>query len=51
MIEALKTVCSRIEATKIWAVTNRSNAAAVGLYRNTGATAAPEGDDVVFVYD
>ncbi len=51
MIEALKTVCSRIEATKIWAVTNRSNAAAVGLYRDTGATSAPERDDVVFVYD
>ena len=51
MIEALRSVCRQIDATKIWAVTNRSNAAAVGLYRNTGATSAPEGDDVVFVYD
>jgi ribosomal protein S18 acetylase RimI-like enzyme len=51
MVDALKAVCTQAAATKIWAITHRSNAAAVGLYRTTGAVAAPEGDDVVFVYD
>ena len=51
LVEEHKEYCRRDRVTKAWVVTNRSNGAAVRLYESTGARAATETDDVVFVYE
>ncbi len=51
MLETLKEHCRRIDATEIWAITHRSNRAAIGLFTHAGGKPAPEGDDVVVVFD
>ena len=49
MIDELKALCRQLGLTKAWTVTSRSNEAAVGLYRGTGARPGPGGDDVTMV--
>ena len=50
MIDCLKELCGRIDAMKAWAITNRSNSAAMKLYKQSGAALDGSGDEVVFVY-
>ena len=50
MIETLNLLCEQEAVMKTWAITNRSNGAAMSLYERTGARADPRGDEVVFVY-
>jgi len=49
MIERLKELAQQVSACEVWVVTNKSNAAAMRLYRSTGGTAKQD-DDVVFEY-
>ncbi len=49
MIERLKELAQATAACEVWVVTNRSNEAAMRLYRSTGGTAKHD-DDVVFEY-
>ena len=50
LIEELKAFAARENVAKIWAVTDKANAAAAALYESTGASRSGDGDDVVFVY-
>lgn len=49
MVNELKRIGHDLNVMKIWVLTNKSNAAAVGLYESTGARRADD-DDVMFVY-
>ena len=49
MIHELKELARRAGAFEIWVVTNKSNQAAMQLYRSTGGTAKQD-DDVVFEF-
>jgi ribosomal protein S18 acetylase RimI-like enzyme len=51
MIESLKGVCGEVNATKAWAITQRSNEAALALYRSTGADLAAGDGDVTVVWN
>jgi len=50
MIELLKRFCREQEVMKMWVHTNKSNLAAVGLYKTTGGEADESGDEVTFLY-
>jgi aminoglycoside 3-N-acetyltransferase I len=49
MIEHLKECAQQTGACEVWVVTNKTNEAAMRLYRSTGGTAKQD-DDVVFEY-
>lgn len=49
MLQELKDLARQDGAFELWAVTNKSNDAAMRLYRSTGGTATND-DDVVFEY-
>jgi aminoglycoside 3-N-acetyltransferase I len=49
MIQEIKDLARRAGACEIWVVTNKSNQAAMQLYRSTGGTAEQD-DDVVFEF-
>ena len=51
MVTVIKDVCIAEQVFKMWVHTNRSNVAAVALYRSTGGSAAASGDEVSFRYD
>ena len=50
LIRALKQICHENGIMKMWVSTNRSNAAAMELYRSTGGVEKMEGDEVTFTY-
>jgi ribosomal protein S18 acetylase RimI-like enzyme len=50
MINQLKRIGRDRTVMEIWVLTNRSNSAAVNLYRSTGAKPVGD-DDVMFVYE
>jgi ribosomal protein S18 acetylase RimI-like enzyme len=50
MVNELKRIGLELNVTKIWVLTNKSNSAAVNLYRSTGAKPVGD-DDVMFVYE
>jgi aminoglycoside 3-N-acetyltransferase I len=49
MVQTLKDLARQTGAFEVWVVTNKSNDAAIRLYRATGG-AAMRDDDVVFEY-
>lgn len=51
MVELLKSLCAQRNVCKMWVYTNRSNAAAVGLYESTGGAPDRSGDEISFRYD
>ncbi len=51
MVERLVALCAERKVAKMWVHTNRSNSAAMGLYRSTGGVADSSGDEVTFLYD
>ena len=50
MIELLKGFCRQQRVMKMWVHTNKSNAAAVGLYQSTEGEADASGDEITFLY-
>ncbi len=50
LIEELKKICREEKVMKMWVLTNRSNLAAVGLYKGTGGIEAASGDELSFTY-
>jgi ribosomal protein S18 acetylase RimI-like enzyme len=50
MVNELKRIGRDLNVTEIWVLTNKSNSAAVNLYRSTGAKKVGD-DDVLFVYE
>lgn len=50
MIEVLKSICRDVDATKMWTVTDRSNEAAMRLYKRTGARVESRGSTVALVW-
>jgi aminoglycoside 3-N-acetyltransferase I len=51
MIELLKQVCAGERVFKMWVHTNRSNVAAMALYRSTGGIPDGTGDEISFRYE
>jgi ribosomal protein S18 acetylase RimI-like enzyme len=51
MVELLKQLCVGERVFKMWVHTNRSNAAAMALYRSTGGAPDGTGDEISFRYD
>ena len=50
LIRYLKQICHENRILKMWVSTNRSNSAAMELYRSTGGVESVEGDEVSFTY-
>lgn len=50
LIRSLKQICRDNRIMKMWVSTNRSNTAAMELYRSTGGTEDGDGDEVSFTY-
>lgn len=50
LIFRLKQICHEKKIMKMWVSTNRSNAAAVALYKSTGAIEDKHGDELSFTY-
>ena len=50
LICQLKQICRENKIMKMWVSTNRSNRAAVELYRSTGAIECKNGDEISFTY-
>jgi ribosomal protein S18 acetylase RimI-like enzyme len=50
LIRALKQICRDSKIMKMWVSTNRSNTAAMELYRSAGGVERIEGDEVTFTY-
>ena len=50
LIKELKNICREEKIMKMWVLTNRSNLAAVGLYKETGGIEDESGDEVSFTY-
>ena len=50
LINNLKLICRENDIMKMWVSTNRSNAAAMELYRSTGGIEKADGDEVSFTY-
>lgn len=50
LINELKRICRDEKILKMWVLTNRSNPAAMALYRQTGGIEDTNGDGVTFTY-
>jgi ribosomal protein S18 acetylase RimI-like enzyme len=50
LILRLKQICHENRIMKMWVSTNKSNTAAVALYRSTGAIEEGDGDELSFTY-
>ncbi len=50
LIDELKKICREKKIMKMWVLTNKSNRAAMGLYRKTGGIEDESGDEVSFTY-
>ncbi len=50
LIFRLKQICHEKKIMKMWVSTNRSNAAAVALYKSTGGIEDKHGDELSFTY-
>lgn len=50
LIQFLKRMCRESNIMKMWVLSNRSNIAAMELYRSTGGVESAEGDEVTFMY-
>lgn len=50
LIFRLKQICQENRIMKMWVSTNRSNTAAVELYRTTGGVEDAKGDELTFTY-
>jgi ribosomal protein S18 acetylase RimI-like enzyme len=50
LINHLKQICRENSVMKMWVSTNRSNAAAMELYRSTDGIERTDGDEVSFTY-
>ena len=50
LVGRLKEICREQGVMKMWVLTNRSNAAAMALYRSTGGVECGDGDEVSFTY-
>ncbi len=50
LVERLIALCAERNVLKMWVHTNRSNSAAMSLYRSTGGVPDASGDEVTFLY-
>ncbi len=50
LIQYLKEICRDEKVMKMWVSINRSNTAAMELYRSTGGVERSDGDEVSFTY-
>lgn len=50
LISALKDICREKSIMKMWVYTDKSNVAAMQLYKSTGGVMSEHGDEVTFTY-